>query len=49
MFIGKCNAKDPQLMTFIPLLTACSKPDIQCDAFKQCVETQIRQQLPDAE
>jgi protein-disulfide isomerase len=48
-FLDKCNTKDAQVLAFVNLLTACSKPDIQCEAFMQCVENQVRQQLPDAE
>jgi protein-disulfide isomerase len=48
-FLDKCKAKDPQVMMFVGLLSACSKPDVPCDVFMQCVEKQVRQQLPEAE
>ncbi|PKN25054.1 MAG: hypothetical protein CVU65_09920 [Deltaproteobacteria bacterium HGW-Deltaproteobacteria-22] len=50
-FLDKCGAssKDPQVMAFVNLLTTCSKPDVNCEVFMQCVENQVRQQLPDAE
>lgn len=48
-FLAKCKAKEPQVMMFVNLLSACSKPEIACDVFMQCVEKQVRQQLPEAE
>ena len=48
-FLDKCNAKDAQILSFVGLLSACSKPDITCELFMQCVENQVRQQLPDTE
>ena len=48
MFLTKCKTKDPEMAMLVNLLTACSKPDIACEAFTTCVENQVRQ-LPDAE
>jgi len=48
-FLEKCNAKDVQITAFVQLMSACSKADINCEAFMQCVENQVRQQNPDVE
>lgn len=48
-FLEKCKGKNPQMEMFVKMLSACSKTDIACDAFMQCVESKVRQQMPEDE
>ncbi len=48
-FLEKCKGKDSQVASFVSMLSSCSKEGIACDAFMQCVESKVRQQMPEAE
>lgn len=48
-FMQKCRSKDAQVDEFIRILSSCSKEGIACDAFTQCLEGKLRQQMPEAD
>lgn len=48
-FMEKCKNGDANVEKFLSMLSSCSSEGIACDAFMQCVESKVRQQMPDAE